>query len=151
MTDISTDRNPIIAGDDEEPAIEALAKMLKQCEGDCLRLVDATGEPVALPPSVLAVLRQAIGILTYQCAVGIISIGRRLTTHQAADLLVTRHAVLLALLGEGALPFREGALGTEIALSDLLEYKAREDAERRAALDELVRLTEEYGLYQIER
>jgi hypothetical protein len=55
------------------------------------------------------------------------------------------------LLDAGAIPFREGTLGVEIALSDLLEYKARMDAERDAALDELVRLTEEYGLYQIEK
>jgi hypothetical protein len=151
MTRTGTDRNPIMAGDDEQPAITALVRLLEQGDGDCLRMVDATGAPVALPPAVLEVLRQAVPILGYRNAVEIGSIGRSLTTHQAADLLVMPHAALLALLDEGAIPSREGTLGVEIALSDLLEYKAHRDAERRAALDELIRLTEEYGLYQIEK
>ena len=63
-----------------------------------------------------------------------------LTIQEAAELLNVPKQHLFKLLVQGEIPF---VLCTE----DVMAYKARRDAEREAALDELTRLTQEYGGY----
>ena len=76
---------------------------------------------------------------------------KELTVEQAAEILNTSQQYLQKLLDEGQIPFAivEGQI--RIQLDDLMEFKKREDAERHQALIELIRLTEELGLYEKER
>jgi excisionase family DNA binding protein len=71
-----------------------------------------------------------------------------MTPQQAADLLNVSRAYVQRLLDEGVLPSVTAGRRCRIPLDDLLTYKRRRDAERRAALRELTQLSDELGLYR---
>lgn len=73
------------------------------------------------------------------------------TVEQAAEILNTSKTYLQKLLDEGAIPFTTIEGQVRIQADDLMEFKKREDAERHQALIDLIRLTEELGLYDKER
>jgi excisionase family DNA binding protein len=73
------------------------------------------------------------------------------TPEQAAEILNAPQKYLQKLLDEGEIPFALVEGQVRIPLDALMEYKKREDAKRHQALLELVRLTEELGLYERER
>ncbi len=70
-----------------------------------------------------------------------------LTPKGAADTLNVDLRYLLTLLDAGTIPATGRGTLRRIRRDDLLAYKARRDTERRDALDELTRLSEETGLY----
>ena len=75
---------------------------------------------------------------------------KTLTTEQAADLLNVSESYMIKLLKEGAIPFAKAGEQFHVQLKDLLEYKEQRDLKRRRALEEMVRLGEEMGLYDKE-
>lgn len=75
---------------------------------------------------------------------------KELTIEQAADILNTPQEYLLKLVEKGTIPSTKLEGQTRIQLDDLLEYKKQEDARRHQALVDLIRMTEELGLYEKE-
>ena len=63
-----------------------------------------------------------------------------LTIQEAAELLNVPKQYLFKLLDQGEIPY-------VLCVDDVMAYKTRRDTEREAALDELTRLTQEYGGY----
>lgn len=70
-----------------------------------------------------------------------------LTTQQAAALLGVSRQFFVKLLESGALPFHVSGTHRRVYLKDLLTYKEQRDRERRKALDQMAKETEELGLY----
>jgi excisionase family DNA binding protein len=68
-----------------------------------------------------------------------------LTARQAAERLNVPHPHLLILLSEGEIPSRKIGRHRFVREEDLLDYKAKRDAERRRILDKMVRDAEEAG------
>jgi excisionase family DNA binding protein len=73
---------------------------------------------------------------------------RPLTTQEAAELLHVSRPHLIHLLEQGEIPYTVvGRRHRRIAHADLMAYKARRDALRLQALDELTAMAEEGGAY----
>ena len=133
---LSASLGPIVPDPQDRPALERLEDALGRL-GAAPTLSDPDGAPLELSPALYRALREAAEILLRGDAVVISPIHRVLTTTEAADLLNVSRQFLTRLLDRGDIPFRRIGRHRRIALSDLLDYKARRDAGRRKALQEL--------------
>jgi excisionase family DNA binding protein len=68
---------------------------------------------------------------------------KQLTSQEAAEILSVPRPHLIKLLDRGELPFHRVGSHRRIKIGDALAYRERRDAERRAALAELTRLSED--------
>jgi excisionase family DNA binding protein len=144
----ASQREPIAATSDEQPTLTRIDDLLvrAQARHGPPALVGPDGEHIPLPASLVRLLRQVVPTLLAEQAVTIMPLTQELTTQQAADLLNVSRPYLVKLLDGGLIPY--GRVGTHrrVRFGDLLAYKQRRDAERRATLAELTRLSREFGL-----
>jgi len=105
------------------------------------------GQQVELPASVVNQLRRVISRLAQGREVAVFSPQETITTQEAADLLHVSRPFLIGLLDKGKIPFHRLGTHRRIRLEDLLAFRERFDAERKAALDRLAQLSQEAGLY----
>ena len=95
----------------------------------------------------LKVLLQASEALARGLTVRVVAVDEELTTQQAADILGVSRPYLIRLLESGKIPFTKVGTHRRVRMTDLLAYKEQRDAERREALQELTRTSQELGLY----
>jgi excisionase family DNA binding protein len=72
-----------------------------------------------------------------------------LTTGEAAQLLGVSRPTLVRLLASGEVPFEQLGRHRRVRLADLIAYQARARRARAASLDEMVRSSEDAGLYDL--
>jgi len=75
------------------------------------------------------------------------SVDELLTTGQAASLLGVSRTHVCSLVDDGVIPVEYRGTHRRLRTSDVLDHLRRQRAERKAALDEISRLSHEAGLY----
>ena len=148
MAEVIADQEPIVASSDEQVQLDEVAHLLDIDGDDVPALVGSLGKPVALPASLLRVLRRAVTALAHDDAVAVVSVQKLLTADTAAGLLNVSHPYLTRLLDRGDIPSTGSGSHRRVALADLVAYKQRRDTRRRDALRELTRMNQEFGLYE---
>lgn len=106
-----------------------------------------TVDALVIPRPTAILFAQILDALADGKGVQIVPKDMELTTQQAADLLNVSRPYLITLLESGKIPFRKVGRHRRVTFEALMEYKRHDDAERRAAADELASLSEELDLY----
>lgn len=106
-------------------------------------------EPIILPAGAVAMLKDILEAMAAGHSITMIPHHAELTTVQAADILNVSRPYLIKLLKEDKIPYRKVGTHRRILMEDLMAYKEITDRESRAAMDELVALSEELGLYDL--
>jgi excisionase family DNA binding protein len=148
--------SPVAPQEDQHAELAELSRMLAgharsaRSRAKRLRVVGPNGETLALPASVVEVLERATAVLSNGDAVSILPVGRELTTQQAANLLNVSRQYVVRLVNEDRLPCTRTGKHRRLRMEDVLAFKRARDLERRRALTDLTRLTEEFGGYDRE-
>jgi excisionase family DNA binding protein len=112
-----------------------------------LRAMNFESEPtVKIPASAARLLVQIPDEMSRGNAVKIVPVHAELTTQEAADLLNVSRPTLIQTLEQGQIPFRKVGPHRRIPFAKAIEYKRKLEADRKAALAELVAYDEEIGL-----
>ena len=107
---------------------------------------ELAGDDTLVVPRLAAVmLAQILGLLASGQGVTVTPSNAMLTTQQAADFLNVSRPYLIKLLEAGEIPFEMVGTHRRVAFGELMEYKRRDDQERRRAADELTELGQELG------
>lgn len=145
------DRSPIVPTPAEHTALVRIAHELKADKSRAVTITIGDKPALGLPPSLLRVLRRATETLSQDDAVTMGQVGKLLTIAQAADLLMVSSPYVVQLLDSGELESIRDGLDRRIPLDHLLDYRDQLALRRRASLQELTRLSEEMGLYDLDR
>ncbi len=144
---------PVSVPPEQRNLVLAIAKLLGRSpsahggEETTFRLVGPGGDSIPLPPTLFRLIERTAELLARGESVAIVPVDEELTTQQAANLLNVSRQYLVRLLDAGEIPCRRTGKHRRVRAADVLDYKARRDRARRAALDELTRLSQEYGGY----
>jgi excisionase family DNA binding protein len=125
---------------------EELGRLLAQTPEAHRARVSMDGIDLVLPKHALALLRDILAEMAQGHAVTIVPTHAVLTTQQAADILNVSRPHLVKLLEADEIPFTRVGTHRRIRYEDLMDYKARRDAQSQAALDELVEQAQEEGM-----
>jgi excisionase family DNA binding protein len=107
---------------------------------------DRDSEDAEIPEIAFQLLQMILDELALGHAVALAPLEREISTQTAADVLNVSRPHLVKLLESGKMPYKKTGTHRRIRLSDVLEYKARMDAEADRAYTELVRQAQELGM-----
>lgn len=144
---------PVSVPPDQRDTVDALFRLLERMSLErpgsppACRLLGPGGESIPIPSAVHGLIERMAEVLARGDAITIVPVGKELTTQQAADILNVSRQYLVRLLDAGEIPFVRTGTHRRVRADDVLAYKERRDLKRRAALDELTRLSQEYGSY----
>ncbi|MCA9644774.1 MAG: helix-turn-helix domain-containing protein [Myxococcales bacterium] len=153
FADTAQHADPVIAPTEQHEQLHALVKALEHGggEGDgAYQLRLPSGQEVTLPEVTVTLLARIAEVLARGGAVSVAPIGKSLTIRQAAGLLNVSRQHLTRLLDEGLIPSTQTETRRRVCLDDLFAFRHERDAQRMAALHELMRLTQAFGGYDEE-
>lgn len=134
---------------DAERAARRIRDFLESHPDDPIEALGETGDQSALviPRQFVIIFAQILDALAQGRGVQVMQVSAELTTQQAADMLGVSRPYLISKLEAGEIPYRKVGRHRRITLQDVMEYRRRDELQRRAAADELAGLSEELGLY----
>jgi len=103
-------------------------------------------QPIQLPAGAVTLLLDILEAMAAGRGIAIIPENAELTTVEGAELLNVSRPFLIKLLDEGAIPHRKVGAHRRIRMEDVMNYKAKIDAEREAVLDQLVADAQEHDM-----
>ena len=126
---------------------QEINELYEKLRGAAAKLVGPDGKTEVLPNNLYSFLCRVLGDLKSGRSVTILQSNAQLTTMDASKMLGVSRQFLVNLLEKGDIPFHKVGTHRRIYARDLLAYKARRDAARRKALDDLAREEYEEGIY----
>ena len=129
--------------EDRQAATEALTALRRRPR----RFTLPDGTTVRLPKVAVDGLIEMLDAVAHGEDATVVRAPREVTTQQAATLLNVSRPTIVKLVDDGTLPARKVGSHRRIVLTDLLAYRDRVVAERRAVLDLMTREAEDLGLY----
>jgi excisionase family DNA binding protein len=108
--------------------------------------VGGTQIELTIPAVAFNMLELILSEMAKGHAVALSPVDREISTQKAADLLNVSRPYLIKLLESGQIPFRKTGTHRRVKVADVLEYKARMDAEADRAYAELVEQGQDLGL-----
>jgi excisionase family DNA binding protein len=124
-------------------------RLLADATGDLTLTISgaegSTGE-VPVPASAVRLLFAALSQMACGNGISLLPLDAELRTQESADLLNVSRPYLVSLLERKEMPFRLVGNQRRVKLRDLVEYKARSNIDRRAALTELAQLGQDIGV-----
>lgn len=131
----------------EEELQEIIELVSKISNLDQFVMLKSDGQEIEIPSIVTKILYEIITILSKGGALTIIPMEKELTTQQAADILNVSRPFLVNLLENGEIPFHKTGTHRKILMKDLREYKERINKNRTNKINEIINLSQKYGLY----
>ncbi|RFS81822.1 DNA-binding protein [Actinomadura spongiicola] len=121
--------------------------LMRHPDEETVRVAGELGvdDPLILPRDAVSMLAYILTQAAEGRGISVIPSRAELTTQQAADLLNVSRPFLIGLLESGAIPYRMVGRHRRITVEAVLEYKRRDDLQRREAADELAALGQELG------
>ena len=142
------DHGPFQADEEERTSLRLLERLLTENGKNGVTVSGSEGQQVDLPESARRLLRVIAHSLGRGEAVKVVPYQPMLSSFGMADLLNVSIAEAEQLLDEGQVPFTHAESNhRRVRFQDVMAYKQQRDAERRAGLIELIRMSEELGLY----
>ncbi len=147
-------RVPVAAEEAEQAALREIGALLADEAAGSLLLVGRQRE-VALPPTLLLLLRRLVEQLTVKRAIRIEAFAPLVSLREAADILGSTPSYIQELLQQGKLSLQEIRYSNReteqrVLLTELLAFTREQNKQRHEALRELSRMSEEMGLYDLE-
>ena len=131
------------------PALQRLVDNRTVRDGP-IHLVDKNSEEVLeISPATLLLIRDILDRLSVGKPTTIIPGDAELTDLDAADFLNVSRSFLIQLLEEDQIPHSKIRSLYRVRMDDLMAYKIERDKRADEALDEIVRISEELGLYDL--
>ncbi len=112
-----------------------------------IRHPDGTESEAELPPLARTILDYVLAELAAGNGLLLSRLRPLLTQFEAARLLGVSPAHVTELMESGELPFQESDGLRRVVFEDLMAYKERDDETTNRALDEMVAINQELGLY----
>ena len=133
-------------------AVHDLSKFLRAHPTPTARVQLCAEDPaeetkVVIPAVAFRFFVDVLAELANGNAVTMAPVHSELTTQQAADILNVSRPYFVKLLDEKQLPYRRVGNRRKVLLTDLLDYKRRDDRHRQEILDELTREAAALGMY----
>jgi excisionase family DNA binding protein len=134
-------------GDDERARLQDLHRLLDQSATAPVRVVTTSGQEVPLPPLVQQLLADAVQTLSDGEALSLVPLHQSLTIEDAAALLQAPPQHVVRLIDRGLVPASGEGDERRILYADLLAYQRARRGREEAGLREIVRISEDLGLY----
>jgi excisionase family DNA binding protein len=142
--ELQSDEVPI--SPEQQKEIQELYAKLRQMEA---KLIGPDGATEVLPNNINSFLFALLKDLRAGYSVTILQLDAKLTTTDASKLLGMSRQFLVKLLEKNEIPFHFVGTHRRIYARDALAYKAKRDASRRKALDDLAQAEYQEGRYII--
>lgn len=146
-----------LSDQDAELLVQAsrlMSEALDRSEARTIALVEENADGsdavrLEVPPATLRLLSEILALMARQQTFVLYPESSELTTKQAAEVLGVSRPFLVRVLEARAIPFRKVGRHRRVLMKDVLAYKQSMHVKRRAALDELVKTSEEMGGYDL--
>jgi hypothetical protein len=134
----------------DQAALAKIQAILKNGNnGHALKLVGADGQEAELPVSIAKALQSLVGYLAKGQAVNVTVADQEISLEEAASFLNVPPFYLNELLEKGDLSAKGVGENRRLELGEVVKYDQKVSKERREALREMTRLSQEWGLYNL--